>query len=148
MIAFALKALGWLKLVPKPVWYALGIVAGLLLLWQVHAGWERSAYNDAYNAGYLKQAQLTASANAKLSISNASIDKLTTVLNDKNAESVARAKAYADSKTVDAQTIAVMDARQKADASRLETLRGLAASLPDQPGCRVPAALTAQLDDL
>lgn len=85
---------------------------------------------------------------AKLAISNASIDTLTAALNDKNAESLVRAQAYADSKVADAKTVAAMDARQGADASRLETLKRLARDLPDNPACRVPAALVANLEGL
>lgn len=51
-MSFVLSALGYLKLVPKPVWYALGILAAFLMLWHIHSGWERKAYNDAYNAGW------------------------------------------------------------------------------------------------
>lgn len=147
-MTFILSALGWLKLVPKPVWYALGIIAALLLLWQVHAGWEHAAYNRAFNAGYLKQAQATADANAKLGISNASIGRLQSALADMTAQSEARAKAYADVKASDAATIADLDKRQKADASRLDTLKALARDLPTNPQCRVPAALAANLDGL
>jgi len=147
-MTFLLSALGWLKLVPKPVWYALGIVAALLMLWHMHSGWEKDSYNAAYNAGWEKQKVQTDNEVRKNTINLTSIGKLTAALNDKNAESEARAKAFADVKTQDAATIADMDKRAKADASRLETLRKLAADLPDQPGCRVPAALSANLEGL
>jgi hypothetical protein len=97
---------------------------------------------------YEQQVELTASAESKLAVSNASINTLTTALNDKNAESEARARAYSDTKAADAQTIATMDARAKADASRLDTLRRLSRDLPDNPVCRVPAALAANLEGL
>lgn len=148
MIAFGLRLLGWLKLIPKPVWYALGIIAALLLLWRVHAGWERAAYNTAYNAGVAKQKVQTDAEIAKNAVNLASINTLQTALAEKNAESEARAKAYADVKASDAATIADLDKRQKADASRLETLQRLARDLPDNPQCRVPAALAANLDGL
>lgn len=147
-MGFALSALGYLKLVPKPVWYALGIVAALLLLWRVHAGWERAAYDAAFNAGVAKQKALTDAEVRKNAVNLASINTLTTALREKNAESDARAKAFADAKAADAATIADMDKRQKADASRLETLQRLARDLPENPACRVPAALSAQLEGL
>lgn len=147
-MTFILSALGWLKLVPKPAWYALGLVAALLLVWHVHTGWERKAYNDAFNAGWTKQKVQTDAEIAKNAINVASIDTLQTALADKNAESLARAKAYADAKAADASTIAEMDRRAKADSSRLETLQRLAKDLPDNPQCRVPAALLANLDGL
>lgn len=87
-------------------------------------------------------------ANDKLAISNASIDTLTAALNDKNAESEARAKAYADSKAEDAATLAEMEARRKQDASRIATLQGLAKDLPDNPNCKAPAALLENLKGL
>lgn len=147
-MTFILSALGYLKLVPKPVWYALGIVAALLMLWRVHSGWERAAYDAAYNAGVAKQKVLTDAEVRKNAINLASINTLQTALADKNAESEARAKAFADAKAADAATIADMDKRQKADASRLETLQRLARDLPENPACRVPPALSAQTEGL
>jgi hypothetical protein len=77
-----------------------------------------------------------------------SIDALQGALDDKNAESLSRARAYTDARAADAATLATMDARAKADASRLDTLRRLARDLPDNPACRVPAALAANLEGL
>lgn len=148
MIAFAIKALGYLKLVPKPVWYALCILAALLILWHIHSGWERKAYNDAYNAGWAKQKVLTDREVQKNAVNLASINTLQSALADKNAESEARAKAFADAKAADAATLAEMDRRQKANASRLETLQRLARDLPENPSCRAPAALLANLEGL
>jgi len=85
---------------------------------------------------------------AKNAVNLESITRLSDALDAKNAESEARAKSYADSKAADAATIADLDKRQKADAIRLETLRKLAADLPDNPACRVPAALSAQTGGL
>ncbi len=51
-MTFILSALGWLKLVPRWAYAALGVVAVLLLLWHIHGGWEKDAYNAAYNAGW------------------------------------------------------------------------------------------------
>lgn len=87
-------------------------------------------------------------ANSKLLISNASIASLTNALNAKNAESEKRAADFQVSKTQDAKSIADMDARAKADASRLDTLQRLAKDLPDNPNCKAPAALLAQLKGL
>jgi len=147
-MTFVLSALGYLKLVPKPVWYALGIVAGLLLLWHVHSGLERKAYDDAYNAGWTTQKVQTDAEIRKNAINLASIGTLQTALADKNAESEVRAKAFADAKAADAATRADMDKRQKADASRLETLQRLAKDLPTNPQCVAPAALLDNLDGL
>jgi len=85
---------------------------------------------------------------AKNAVNLESITRLSGALDAKNAESEARAKAYADVKASDAATIADLDKRQKADASRLETLQRLARDLPDNPACRVPAALSAQTGGL
>jgi len=85
---------------------------------------------------------------AKNAVNLESITRLSDALDAKNAESEARAKAYADVKASDAATIADLDKRQKADASRLETLKRLARDLPDNPACRVPAALAANLEGL
>lgn len=120
---------------------AVTVALGVLLLISRH---DAAHFKKLYEA----QTQATASANAKLAISNASIDSLTAALNAKNAESEARAKLYADAKAQDAATLAEMDRRQKADASRLETLQRLARDLPENPACRVPAALSAQLEGL
>lgn len=97
---------------------------------------------------YEQQVELTASANSKLAVSNASINTLTTALNDKNAESLKRAADYDAVKTQGAAIVAEMDKRAKADASRLETLKRLARDLPNNPACRVPAALAANLEGL
>lgn len=145
---FIPSALGYLKLVPKPVWYALGIVAALLMLWRAHAGWERAAYNDAFKAGVAKQKVLTDAEVQKNAANLASINTLQTALADKNAESERRAKQYADAKAEDTATVAEMNKRQKADASRIETLQRLARDLPENPSCRVPAALAAQIEGL
>jgi len=85
---------------------------------------------------------------AKNAVNLESITRLSDALDAKNAESEARAKAYADVKASDAATIADLDKRQKADASRLETLQRLVRDLPDNPACRVPAALSAQTGGL
>jgi hypothetical protein len=127
------------------------IIAGSLLASTIALGIATLiASHDAshFKKLYEQQVGLTASANAKLSISNASIATLQAALDSKNAESEARAKAYADSKAADAKTIADMDARQKADASRLDTLKRLAVSLPTNPACKAPAALLANLEGL
>lgn len=124
--------------------FAGGFVVGVLGLLLLIAKGDARHYKALWQQEQAAH-QLTA---AKLATSNASIDTLTAALNDKNAESVARAQAYADSKASDAKTVAAMDARQRADASRLEALHRLARDLPDQPACRVPAALSAQLEGL
>jgi len=97
---------------------------------------------------YEQQTKLTADASSKLDISNASIGRLQSDLAEMTAQSEARAKEYADTKAEDAQRIADMDRRQKSDASRIDTLKHLAATLPDQPGCKVPTAVAAQLEGL
>lgn len=118
------------------------------------AQWQQTIRQDVSRAAGVKDAKGNPGllpvdrVSAQIVYLGKSIDTLQSALDDKNRESEARAKAYADSKSADAQTIALMDARQKADASRLDTLQRLARDLPDNLQCRVPAALTAQLDGL
>lgn len=120
---------------------AVTVALGVMLLIARH---DAAHFKKLYEA----QTEATASANTKLAISNASIGTLQAALDSKNAESDARAKAYTDAKAADAATIADMDKRARADSSRLETLRRLARDLPENPACRVPAALSAQTEGL
>lgn len=152
-------------------WKAIGgaiIVAVLVILWRSAAGeaadtrqqrdalaqWQQAIRQDVSRAAGVKDAKGNPGllpldrVEAQIVYLGKSIDALQAALDAKNTESEQRAQAYADSKAADAQTIAAMDARQKADASRLETLQRLAKDLPENPQCRVPAALAAQLEGL
>lgn len=124
--------------------FAAGAVVAVLIAMLLIARGDASHFKKLYE----NQVQLTASANAKLSISNASIDTLQAALDSKNAESEQRARDYAAAKAADTATIAEMDKRQEADSSRIQTLLKLAKDLPENPQCRVPAALSAQIEGL
>lgn len=97
---------------------------------------------------YETQAQLTASANAKLSISNASIDTLTGALDAKNAESEARAKAYTDAQAANAATIADLDKRYASTKASRDALQAIAKVATANPSCKVPMALSGALEGL
>ena len=118
---------------------ALGLVMALLAT--------RHTLAKRTDALHTEQAAV-ANEQAKNAITTASLNQALATIDAKNAETDARAKAYADSKATDAAQIAKLDAAQKADRSRIETLRALARDLPANPACRVPAALTANLEGL
>lgn len=90
----------------------------------------------------------TATANAKLAVSNASINELQRALEDKNAESERRAAALTASRDESARDTERFNSLQKADAGRIDTLRAIAAAASKNPGCRVPAALSGALEGL
>lgn len=52
MIAFALKALGWLKLLPSWIYYAIAGIALCVAAVVIHGHLERKAYDAAWNAGW------------------------------------------------------------------------------------------------
>ena len=121
-----------------------GVLAASLLTWALV---ERSSARH-----WQKVAQVNADAaslaNQKLAVSNASINTLQTALADKNAESEARAKAYADSKAKDTATIAEQDRRFKTTQQAIDALKAVA-GVPDKTGaCKVPSAVAAALEDL
>ena len=83
---------------------------------------------------------------AKHSVTRASLDRVKAALDDKNRESEARAKAYADSKAGNDADQRRLDAVAKADESRIAFLRGLAAS--PSADCTTPPALAEALKGL
>lgn len=143
-------------------------VTVLVILWRTAAGgaadmrqqrdglaqWQQAVRQDVSRAAGVKDAKGNPGllpidrVEAQIVYLGKSIDALQGALDDKNAESLTRAQAYTDARAADAATLATMDARAKADASRLDTLKQLAKDLPDNPQCRVPAALSAQTGGL
>jgi hypothetical protein len=110
-MGFALKALGYLKLVPKPVWYALGILAALLMLWHIHSGWERKAYNDAYNAGWAVEHKAHEQ----------------TIANYRAAQATAKATNVATVGAVETDTSKITEDKQHDLEAKLADARALAA---------------------
>lgn len=146
---------GWIKsavsfaqAIPPKVWYALAIIAAVLLLWHIHSVKERAAYNAAFNAGFAAEKVNTDLARADNAIQRASIAQLEGIVRDKNAESDARALALSGSRVQDATDVSKADAAQKADASRKGTLEGIRDGAALKPTCKVPDALTASLGGL
>jgi|SRR5882672_2099925 len=119
---------------------AAGILA-LLFAWHIHSGWEKRAYNDAFNAGWTKQKVYT-------DINLRSIGTLQQALADKSRESDKRASDLAASKAQDAADVKAADVAQKADASRRGLLAGIRDGAALKPSCRVPDALSKALDGL
>lgn len=87
-------------------------------------------------------------ANSKLAISNASIATLNDALDAANAQSDARAKAYADSKATDAATITALDKQYASTKSARDALMAIAAVPGGNGACRIPSALSAALEGL
>lgn len=123
-------------------WPAIPIGALAILLLFSHLS---SRHKDKVIA---QQAAAIQMADAKLAISNASIDALTHALDAKNAESTARAKALDDARTASAADLVRLDQLQRQDAGRIATLKRLASNLSDTPGCKAPDALIANLGGL
>ncbi|MFA6031801.1 MAG: hypothetical protein WC889_02740 [Myxococcota bacterium] len=123
-----------------------GIIIALLLFAGVQSFRlsARTAERDVARASFQTEV-------AKHSVSLASIKELRDVIDAKNAESDARAKAYADSKAADAKAIADLDRRFDASRGRIATLSAIAKASENAPadrGCRAPSALLVALDDL
>lgn len=84
----------------------------------------------------------------KNAINLASIAELEAALAAKEADSTARADAFAGSKIANARDTATADARRAADKGRIDTLRHLATTLPATPDCAAPSALLNNLKGL
>jgi hypothetical protein len=84
----------------------------------------------------------------KNGINLASIDTLSKALAAKNAESEARAKAYADAKAADARTVADLDRRYSSTAARVAALQAIARVPGGNEACRVPTAVAGALEGL
>jgi hypothetical protein len=85
---------------------------------------------------------------AKNAVNLESITRLSDALDAKNAESEARAKAYADVKASDAATIADLDKRYAATKASRDALQAIAKVATANPSCRVPSALSGALEGL
>lgn len=134
-------AFGWLKMLP---WQAYAIFAGivaLLFVWHLHTGWEKAAYNDAFNKGWAAQKVYT-------DINLRSINDLQTALDQKNSESEQRAAALASSKAQDAMDVKKANAAQADDAPRRGILQGIQDSATLKPSCRVSSALSGAVEGL
>lgn len=140
--------LGFLKSLPWQVYAILGGILALLFLWHVHTGWEKDAYNAAFNAGWNKQKVLTDAEIAKNTINLRSIGKLTQAIADQNADVQRRAKAFDDSKAANAATIADMDRRAVSSDARRSRLEAIARAPGGNEACRAPKALTDSLEGL
>lgn len=147
-MTFLLSALGWLKLVPKPVWYALGIIAALLMLWHIHSGWEKSAYNTAYNAGWAKQKVQTDAEIHKNAINLKSITRLSDALDQKNKESDQRARDFVAAKAGDDVSRAVLAKQYASSQSARDALQAIAKAAGQNPSCKVPLSLSGALEGL
>lgn len=97
---------------------------------------------------YETQAQLTAQANTKLAVSNASIGTLQSALDAKNAESDARAKAFADAKVADAADRAALAKQYASSQAARDALSAMAKVAGANPQCKVPVALSGSLEGL
>jgi membrane protein involved in colicin uptake len=84
----------------------------------------------------------------KNAINLASIAELEAALKAKEADTAARANAFADSQTQNAASTATADARRAADKGRIDTLNKLATTLPSSPDCTAPSALLNNLKGL
>lgn len=100
---------------------------------------------------HARDAQHVAERDAEIqknAINLASIKDLEAALAAKEADSAARADAFADSKTRNAANVATADARRDADRGRTDTLLKLATTLPTSPDCAAPTALLNNLKGL
>lgn len=116
----------------------LGLALALWLARRDAAGWEKKADE--------RQAEL-AGERAAHAVTRASVDRLETVVAQKNAESRARAVALEQAKVQAAADIAAADERWRATSDQVERLRMLAKE-KGKPGCEVPKRLAAELENL
>lgn len=126
----------------KRFWWTVP-VAGFAIAWLIAASDARHYHKLAD-----QNAATAALANSKLAISNASIDTLTNVLNQMNAQSDARAKAYADSKVQDAATIAALDKQYVGTDAQRKALEAIAKVPGGLDACKAPDALVRNLEGL
>ena len=121
-----------------------GILASLMGLALIAAGitihFKNSTIDNLRNQN--------AALNAKLSISNASIDELQKDLDEKNAESEQRAKAFQASLDAARHKALQLQQQAKATQDRIDRLNALAGSLKAIDGCKVPKELNDALGGL
>lgn len=86
-----------------------------------------------------------AAVNAKLAISNGSIDLLTATIGKLNAEAKARADAFENSRKLAAQEAQALETKAKGSQAQIDRLRALAAR---GGTCAVPADLSGALEGL
>lgn len=136
------KTIGtWLKAIPWQAYATLAGIVALLFVWHVHTGWEKAAYNDAFNKGWAAQKVYT-------DINLRSIDTLQAALDQKNAESEQRAAALTASKAQDAMDVQKADKAQADDAPRRGILQGIQDGATLKPSCRVSSALSGAVEGL
>jgi hypothetical protein len=133
--------LGFLKSLPWWIYAIIGGILALLFAWHVHTGKVKDAYNAAYNKGWSVE-------HANHEITLRSLDHVMALLAAKNAESDARAKAYADAKAADARTVAEMDRRYRGTAGRVASLEAIARVPGGSVQCKAPRAVTDALEGL
>lgn len=121
-----------------------GLVAGFLgitLMITQHKLHNRTNERDKAIAAY----QLEVAKNA---VQRASITEMQHNLDAKNAESDARAKAFADARAADQKDIARLDALNRANAPRIAALQSIVGSAGHDPACKAPAVLLSSLEGL
>ena len=121
-----------------------GILASLMGLALIAAGITIHFKNNTIDNLRNERAAL----NAKLAVSNASIDELQKDLDEKNAESEQRAKAFQDSLAAARQKALQLQQQAKATQDRIDRLNALAGSLKATEGCKVPPELNDALGGL
>lgn len=85
---------------------------------------------------------------AKHAVTRQSLDSCTTEIGRRNAEADARAKAYADAKAKDAQTIAKLNEMAKDSAKRIAVLEGIRQHAEATGACAVAAGILEQAKGL
>lgn len=148
LAGIVLRLLGvraWLKSLPWQAWAILAAVALLALGWWQHGKAQERAFNAAFNAGYEARARFDA---PKFAIQDRSIAELTAVVAQKNAESIARAKALDASRSDDVANVRRADAAAKATRARIETIRGIGEHSASAAPCKAPDALLTQMEGL
>lgn len=142
------KALTFLRGLSWQVWAIIGGVLAALLLWHLHAGWEKSARDTAYAAGVTAQKVLTDREIAKNRINLASIDTLSKTLAEKNHESDIRAKQFADIIDKDRADTARLAALDRANSGLRASLASIRDHATANPTCKVPPDLAKALSGL
>jgi hypothetical protein len=146
-MGFVLSLIGPLLKLPRWVY---AVVAGIVLLgvlWAIHGHWEHEAHEAAVAEGVAKEKVRTDAGLMREAVDLASINTLQTALAQKNAESLARAKALTDAKATDAANRAALDKQYASTKAARDALLAMA-KVPGKGACRIPPALTGALDGL
>jgi hypothetical protein len=137
----------FLAKLPWWVYAIVGAILAFLFAWHIHSGWEKAAYNDAYNAGWSAQKKLTDAEIEKNRVNLRSIGTLETALAGKNTESDARAKAFEQAKLDSASQVAALNARWAAGESARGRLQAILRN-PPSAQCKVPSEVLSGLEGL